>query len=205
MELSPSLFPPHPVATTARPCPSFFSPRLLRIAERGRKRRRILQSRFSRPRGDSARQLLFLHSSKSSLESNLPVCYCIQTTPTTNLLLALSRSSRSPPGSFTGSVAGPSSMYTRVTAYTCAQRSLSFSLLSLPLPPPSLSLAYDKTHSRNFHTQTNSANFSSILFSPSHSFLPRTVKRTDFTRPRKLPCLSVIRHGTSPFTFSRFS
>lgn len=30
---------------------------------------------------ETARQLLFLHSSKSSLESNLPVCYCIQTTP----------------------------------------------------------------------------------------------------------------------------
>lgn len=31
----------------------------------------------SRPREETAHQLLFLHSSKSSLESNLPVCYCI--------------------------------------------------------------------------------------------------------------------------------
>lgn len=35
---------------------------------------------------ETARQLLFLHSSKSSLESNLPVCYCIQTTPATPAL-----------------------------------------------------------------------------------------------------------------------
>lgn len=83
--------------------------RFVRIAERGRKRRRRrLQSRFSRSRGDSARQLLFLHSSKSSLESNLPVCYCIQTTPTANLL-ALSLSSRCPHGSFT--IGGGSVVY----------------------------------------------------------------------------------------------
>lgn len=180
MELSPSLFLPHPVATTARPYPSFFSPRLLRIAERGRKRRRRLQSRFSRPRGDSACQLLFLHSSKSSLESNLPVCYCIQTTPTTNLLLALSRSSRYP----APRVPRPGllqdrwrvrrlCMYTRVTAYTCAQRSLSFSLLSLPflfLFLPLLFLLHTTKHTRE--TFTHKRTLRTFLLSFSLHLIP---------------------------------
>lgn len=47
-----------------------------------RKRRRGRDCKVGSPDlEEAARQLLFLHSSKSSLESNLPVCYCIQTTP----------------------------------------------------------------------------------------------------------------------------
>lgn len=62
-----------------RPCSSSTSPFCLRVAGRGRDVVETAKSVLSLE--ETARQLLFLHSSKSSLESNLPVCYCIQTTP----------------------------------------------------------------------------------------------------------------------------
>jgi len=62
-----------------RPCSSSTSPFCLRVAGRGRDVVETAKSILGLE--ETARQLLFLHSSKSSLESNLPVCYCIQTTP----------------------------------------------------------------------------------------------------------------------------
>jgi len=62
-----------------RPCSSSISPFCLRVAGRGRDVVETAKSILGLE--ETARQLLFLHSSKSSLESNLPVCYCIQTTP----------------------------------------------------------------------------------------------------------------------------
>jgi len=56
-----------------------------RAPKGGKKRRRKRRKRWRLAKSvlgleEAARQLLFLRSGKSSLESNLPVCYCIRTT-----------------------------------------------------------------------------------------------------------------------------
>lgn len=120
---------------------------------------------------ETARQLLFLHSSKSSLESNLPVCYCIQTTPQP-----------------TSSV--PSSL---------SSSALASLLRSLQVRLPSL-VASTHTHTRArihirdcVYTRAHTARHTKPCANSPSTFRPSTsLQNARILHARELPCFSVI-------------